>query len=140
MNRSETFIRDEELKRRMKSLGIQERDIKESFVRSSGPGGQNVDKVSTCVCLHHRPTGIIVKCQKFRSQGLNRFWARQHLLDRLEKKRKKQIETRIRHLQKIRRQKRKRPQSLQEKILHTKRLRSEKKSNRRSVKLMHFDE
>ena len=128
-------MNSEELKKRMEALGIHEGDIAESFVRSSGPGGQNVNKVSTCVCLRHRPTGIIVRCQRFRSQGLNRFWARQYLLDRLEEKRKKQMETRIQHLQKIHRQKRKRPKPVQEKILQGKRLHSQKKSNRRAVKI-----
>ena len=73
-------MREKELYRRMRALGISEQDIEESFVRSSAPGGQNVNKVATCVCLRHRPTGIVVKCQKFRTQGANRSWARQILL------------------------------------------------------------
>ncbi len=70
---------------KMKSLGIDERDLEEKFVRSSGHGGQKVNKTSTCVYLKHRPTGIEVKCMKDRSQSINRFLARRELVDQVEK-------------------------------------------------------
>jgi protein subunit release factor B len=73
------------LKERMKILGIHEKDIKEKFIRSSGKGGQKVNKTSTCVYLKHIPTGIEVKCMRERSQSLNRFLARRELLKRIEK-------------------------------------------------------
>ena len=66
------------------ALGVREADIEESFVRSGGHGGQNVNKTSTCVMLVHRPTGVQVKCQETRQQGLNRFIARRLLLDKIE--------------------------------------------------------
>ena len=70
--------------RRMAALGVSEADLEETFVRSSGHGGQNVNKTSTCVMLLHRPTGLRVKCQSSRQQGFNRFLARQQLLDKIE--------------------------------------------------------
>ena len=74
-----------ELQERMTALGLREEDIEERFVRSSGSGGQKVNKTSTCVYLRHRPTGIEVKCMKERSQSLNRFLARRELVGRIEK-------------------------------------------------------
>jgi protein subunit release factor B len=69
----------------MEALGIHERDIEEKFVRSSGSGGQKVNKTSTCVYLRHIPTGIEVKCMKERSQSLNRFFARRELVEKISK-------------------------------------------------------
>ena len=73
------------LQERMEALGIYERDIEEKFVRSSGSGGQKVNKTSTCVYLKHIPTGIEVKWMKERSQSLNRFLARRELAQRIER-------------------------------------------------------
>jgi protein subunit release factor B len=73
------------LKEKMKALGIREEDIEEKFVRSSGRGGQKVNKTSTCVYLKHIPTGIEVKCMKERSQPLNRFLARRELAEKISK-------------------------------------------------------
>ncbi len=72
------------LKERMEELGIDEKDILEKFVRSSGRGGQKVNKTSTCVYLKHIPTGIEVKCMRERSQSINRFLARRELVERVE--------------------------------------------------------
>jgi len=69
---------------KMDTLGIYEKDIIEKFVRSSGRGGQKVNKTSTCVYLKHIPTGIEVKCMKDRSQSVNRFLARRVLIDKIE--------------------------------------------------------
>src|SRR5258706_13545507 len=71
---------------KMQSLGIHERDIDESFIRSSGKGGQHVNKTSSCVYLRHRPTGLSVKCQQERSQALNRFLARRLLVEKIEQR------------------------------------------------------
>ena len=71
------------LRQRMAALGVREEDLEERFVRSSGKGGQHVNKTSTCVQLRHRPTGIEVQCAEGRSQSLNRFFARRLLLDRI---------------------------------------------------------
>ena len=124
----------------MIALGIKEQDIEESFIRSSAPGGQNVNKVSTCVYLKHRPTGIVIKAQKFRSQGMNRRWARESLFNRIEQKQKEKIQSQIQAAAKLRRQKRKRPHSLQEKILEGKRIRSEKKKIRRPIRMSNLND
>lgn len=78
--------KEERLLSRMLELGIREEDIKETFIRSGGSGGQNVNKTSTSVQIKHIPTGIVVKSQKGRTQGLNRFFARRALLKRVEEK------------------------------------------------------
>lgn len=72
------------LLRKMKELGVSENDLDEKFIRSGGPGGQNVNKVATCVQLKHIPTGITVKIQDDRSQGVNRFLARRSLVSKIQ--------------------------------------------------------
>ena len=73
------------LQEKMETLGIYEKDIEEKFIRSSGKGGQKVNKTSTCVYLRHIPTGIEVKWMRERSQSLNRFLARRELVKRIER-------------------------------------------------------
>src|SRR3954466_6822023 len=97
-----------QLAQRMAALGVQESEIEESFVRSGGHGGQNVNKTATCVMLVHRPTGLQVKCQSTRQQGLNRFLARRLLLDKIEKLQKGYLAAEREKVEKIRRQKRRR--------------------------------
>jgi len=122
--------KEEALKRRLESLGISEEDIGESFIRSGGRGGQKVNKASTCVYLKHIPTGIEVKCQKTRSQGLNRYYARQILCDKVEALIKGKESEEAQRIAKIRRQKRRRSKRAKEKVLAEKRLHSQKKKER----------
>jgi protein subunit release factor B len=122
------------LQSRMQRLGIREQDLDEQFVRSSGAGGQNVNKVSSCVILHHRPSGIRVKCQQERSQALNRFLARRILLDKIESKIKGGQAAQEQEIARIRRQKRKRSRRAKLKLLADKRHLAEKKSHRASVR------
>ena len=127
-------INKPELIKRMKQLKIFEKDIKESFVRSSGPGGQNINKVATCVVLHHILTGIQVKCQSARSQGLNRWKARNLLLEKIEKKiHQEQMQARQKK-EKLRRQNKKRSQKSKEKILEEKKKRSLRKQTRKKIR------
>jgi protein subunit release factor B len=126
--------KEKELLERMEKLGVREADIAESFVRSSGPGGQNVNKVSTAVVLVHHPSGIKVKCQKERSQALNRFVARKILLDKIETEKEGKLSAEQQRIEKIRRQKKRRTRRTKEKLLEDKRLQGEKKKGRTAVK------
>ena len=121
------------LRQRMASLGVREEEFRETFIRSSGPGGQKVNKTSSCVHLVHLPTGLSVKCQRERSQTLNRFLARRLLLDRIERIRTGIVAAERMRVEKVRRQKRRRSRRAQEKILEAKHLQSEKKSLRTRI-------
>ena len=122
------------LQHRMQTLGIREQDLEERFVRSSGAGGQNVNKVSSCVVLYHRPSGIRVKCQQERSQALNRFLARRILVEKIEAKFKGIQAAEEQKIARIRRQKRKRSRRAKLKLLADKRHLAEKKSRRAAVR------
>jgi len=119
----------------MRKLHISEADLEESFARSSGPGGQNVNKVSTAVTLRHLPSGISVTVQDSRSQAVNRKLARERLLDEIESVRERQRMEEIGKREKERRRKSPRPPALKRKILESKRMRGELKKQRTKIKL-----
>ena len=124
-----------QLAQRMSALGVREDDLEETFVRSGGHGGQNVNKTATCVMLLHRPTGLQVKCQSTRQQGLNRFIARRLLLDKIEQRQKGFVAAQRDLAEKIRRQKRRRSRRAKARMLANKAHQSAKKESRRAVSL-----
>ncbi|MBR3654206.1 MAG: peptide chain release factor-like protein [Elusimicrobia bacterium] len=128
-----TISKQKELEDKFVKLNIKECDIVEKFVHSSGKGGQNVNKVATCVYLKYLPLNIEIKCQKARTQLLNRYYARRMLAEEIECRLLGEKSKKQREIEKIRQQKRKRSKRAKEKILELKRMNSEKKENRKKV-------
>jgi protein subunit release factor B len=125
---------DDALQKRLGKLRIREEDLQEEFIRGSGPGGQKINKTSSTVVLRHIPSGVEVRCQKERSQVMNRYWARMELCDRLEAVRDEAKMALQNEREKTRRQNRPRPRGLKHRILQTKKNRSGVKKNRGRVR------
>ncbi len=121
--------KEQALLQRMKELNICENDIEETFIRASGPGGQKTNKTSSCVSLRHIPTNIIVKCQRERSQALNRFLARPHLLNQIERMQKGFVKEENLRIEKIRNRKRKKAKRTKKKESASKTKQSDAKEN-----------
>ena len=126
--------KEKALREMMVRLGVREEDIVERFIRAQGPGGQNVNKVSTCVYLRHLLTGIEVKCQQERSQAQNRYRARKILLEKIECAILGKLSEEQKRIEKIRRQKRRRSRRAKLKILESKRRHAAKKFLRARVR------
>ena len=123
--------KEKALRERMERLEIREADLVEKFIKGAGKGGQKVNKTSSCVYLQHKPTGIEIKCQRERSQALNRFLARRELCERIEERLLGEKSARQQAIEKIRRQKRRRSRRQKERMLEEKHKQSEKKKMRR---------
>jgi peptide chain release factor len=121
--------------KRMRKLGVRDVDLEETFARSSGPGGQNVNKVATAVTLRHRQSGISVTVQDSRSQALNRKLARERLLDAIESAEQTRRAAKIAKAEKERRRKSPRPAALKRRILESKRKRGDLKKQRAKVEI-----
>jgi protein subunit release factor B len=122
--------KEKALKKKLEDLGIFEKEIEESFIRSGGKGGQHVNKVETCVQLRHLPTGTEVKCSKARTQGMNRYYARVLLYEKIESAVKGEESAEAKRIAKIRRQKRKRSKRAKDKMLAEKKHQAVKKAGR----------
>lgn len=125
--------KEKDLLERMQQLGINEDDLIENFIRGSGSGGQKINKTSSCVQLMHRPSGLEVRCQKERSQALNRYLARRMLCDKLENKLLGAASKEEQAREKIRRQKRRRTRRGKEKMLESKKKRANLKKLRGKI-------
>jgi protein subunit release factor B len=118
---------------RLARLGVRDEDLEETFVHSGGKGGQNVNKVATCVVLVHRPSGIAVKCQQERTQGANRLVARRLLAEKIEERQLGKASARQQEAEKVRRQKRRRSRRSKQRMLRDKHAQSDKKAGRGPV-------
>ncbi|MDB6173425.1 MAG: peptide chain release factor [Chthoniobacteraceae bacterium] len=118
---------------RLARLGLEVGDFEEKFARSSGPGGQHVNKVSTSVTLKHAPSGAAVTVQDSRSQSMNRQLAWERLLDSIERHRREARAAERSAAEKIRRQNAKRPWGVKQRILDNKRRRGDTKRARGRV-------
>ncbi len=123
----------ENLEKRMNALGVTDDAIVEKFILGTGKGGQKINKTFSCVYIKHIPTGIEVKCQKERSQALNRFMARRQLCDKIEAIHFQKQSKELAEQAKIRKQKKRRSRKTKEKILQDKRVVSLKKETRKNV-------
>ena len=122
--------KEKALRKKLDDLEIFEKDIEESFIRSGGKGGQHVNKVATCVQLRHIPTGTEVKCSKARTQGMNRYYARALLYEKIETVQKGEESKEAKRIAKIKRQKRKRSKRAKDKMLAEKKHQAGKKAER----------
>ena len=125
--------KEKELYARMKQLGIHKKNIEEKFIRSSGPGGQNVNKVSTCVFMKHIPSNISVKCSQMRTQAQNRIVAFELLLDKIQRERLREHRRQIQQIERERRKNRKKSKKSKEHMIEDKRRHSKKKQIRRTI-------
>jgi protein subunit release factor B len=135
-NEQISLKKEKDLNHKLRRVKIFKKDIKESFVLSSGPGGQKVNKSSSCVSLYHMPTGIRVKSRSTRSQRVNRYNAYAILMEKIIRQREEEATRKRQAAYKHRKNKsRLRSSQNKEKVLHEKHKLSEKKGLRKKIKL-----
>lgn len=122
--------RDPALQERMARLGIREADLRVVCTRSSGPGGQHVNKTESAVEITHLPSGAVAGASDSRSQHTNRSLALQRLVEKLEARRAEAAQARKAELSKHRRQRAKRSYGTKQEMLRDKRHRGETKKLR----------
>lgn len=127
--------KEKKLRNRMEKLGVKEAELDEKFVLGSGSGGQKQNKTASCVHLKHEGHGIEVKCQRARSQALNRYYARQELCEKLEEKLLGRKSARQQKAEKIRRRKRRRSRRQKARMLEKKKQQSKKKKLRKKPEI-----
>ena len=116
----------------MKTItALNDAELEEVFSRAGGPGGQNVNKVSTRVTLRHLPTNISVTVQDSRSQTMNRQLARERLLAALQQRQREAEAAALHEREQNRRRNAKRPRGVKERMVADKRRRSSVKKERR---------
>ncbi len=122
-----------EFETRLLALGVSLADVEESFVRGAGPGGQKINKTSSTVCLRHKPSGVVVRCQAERSQFDNRIRAWNELCEKLESRRREQSEAARQEMEKRRRQVRQKSRGQKAQMIREKKHRAKHKAGRRPV-------
>jgi len=127
--------KERRLLERMEKLGLRESDMQERFILGSGSGGQKQNKTASCVQLSHPASGIEVKCQRSRSQALNRYYARCELCEQIEEKILGEKSARRQKAEKIRRQKKRRTRRQKARMIEEKRAQSQKKKLRRKPQI-----
>ena len=118
---------------KMVKAGLDENDVKESFISGSGSGGQKINKTSSCVSLEHVPTGLRVRCQRTRSREDNRWIARDMLAEKLLERVKSAEAAKTQEIEKERRRKSRKSRRQRAITLGEKRLHSAKKAARKPV-------
>ncbi|MCK5683528.1 peptide chain release factor-like protein [bacterium] len=110
----------EALEKKMADLGIKKQDIEFKFIRSSGRGGQKVNKSSSAVFVKHIKTGFFVKYGKERSQHLNKFFALRMLVEKIEDKIHGKDNRELKKIEKLKKQKQKRKKRARQKTITAK--------------------
>jgi len=121
------------LRARFVSLGVRPEEVEERFVRGTGAGGQKINKTSSTVWLRHRPTGVEVRCQRERSQSVNRLLAWQELADKLTWRQAEAANAAQAARELIRRQKRQKSRGQKARMIEAKKHRAKHKSARGRV-------